>query len=50
MQAMVLEELGQPLKWRKVPAPQPGPEQVLLRVHTCGVCRTDLHVVDGELP
>jgi len=50
MQAMVLEAPGQPLKWRKAPAPQPGPEQVLIRVHACGVCRTDLHVVDGELP
>jgi propanol-preferring alcohol dehydrogenase len=50
MRAMVLEAPGQPLKWREVPVPQPGPEQVLIRVHTCGVCRTDLHVVDGELP
>ena len=50
MRAMVLEEPGQPLKWLEVPVPQPGPEQVLIRVHTCGVCRTDLHVVDGELP
>jgi D-arabinose 1-dehydrogenase-like Zn-dependent alcohol dehydrogenase len=39
MRAMVLEEPGQPLKWLEVPAPQPGPEQVLLRVHACGVCR-----------
>ena len=50
MRAMVLEEPGQPLKWLEVPTPQPGPEQVLIRVHACGVCRTDLHVVDGELP
>jgi alcohol dehydrogenase, propanol-preferring len=50
MRAMVLEKPGQPLQWREVPVPQPGPEQVLLRVRTCGVCRTDLHVVDGELP
>ena len=50
MRAMVLEQPGQPLKWREVPTPQPGPEQVLLRVRTCGVCRTDLHVMDGELP
>ena len=50
MRAMVLEEPGQPLIWREVPVPQPDPEQVLIRVHTCGVCRTDLHVVDGELP
>ncbi|HZE21439.1 MAG TPA: zinc-dependent alcohol dehydrogenase family protein, partial [Desulfobaccales bacterium] len=50
MQAMVLEKPGQPLKHKEVPTPHPGPEQVLIRVRTCGVCRTDLHVVDGELP
>jgi propanol-preferring alcohol dehydrogenase len=50
MRAMVLEKPGQPLKWLEVPVPTPSPEQVLVRVHTCGVCRTDLHVVDGELP
>jgi propanol-preferring alcohol dehydrogenase len=50
MHAMVLEKPGRPLKWLEVPVPTPKPEQVLLRVHTCGVCRTDLHVVDGELP
>ncbi|HEY3344952.1 MAG TPA: zinc-dependent alcohol dehydrogenase family protein [Anaerolineaceae bacterium] len=50
MRAMVLETPGQPLRLREVPVPQPGPEQVLIRVHTCGVCRTDLHIVDGELP
>jgi len=50
MRAMVLEEPGRPLKWLEVPVPAPSPEQVLIRVHTCGVCRTDLHVVDGELP
>ena len=50
MRAMVLEQPGQPLKWLEVPVPTPGPEQVLIRVHACGVCRTDLHVVDGELP
>jgi propanol-preferring alcohol dehydrogenase len=49
MRAMVLEKPGQPLKLLEVPVPQPGPEQVLMRVHTCGVCRTDLHVLDGEL-
>jgi propanol-preferring alcohol dehydrogenase len=32
------------------PVPEPGPQQILLRIHACGVCRTDLHVVDGELP
>jgi len=50
MRAMVLEQPGRPLKWLEVPIPQPGPEQVLIRVHACGVCRTDLHVVDGDLP
>jgi alcohol dehydrogenase, propanol-preferring len=50
MRAMVLEQPRQPLKWLEVPVPKPSPEQVLIRVHTCGVCRTDLHVVDGELP
>jgi len=49
MRAMVLEKPGQRLKWLEVPTPRPGPEQVLIRVHTCGVCRTDLHVLDGEL-
>jgi propanol-preferring alcohol dehydrogenase len=49
MRAMVLEKPGQPLKYMEVPTPRPGPEQVLIKVRTCGVCRTDLHVVDGEL-
>jgi len=38
-----------PLVWTEMPPPQPGPTEVLIRVHACGVCRTDLHVVDGEL-
>jgi len=50
MRAMVLEEPGRPLVRKAVPLPEPGPDQVLVRVHACGVCRTDLHVVDGELP
>jgi propanol-preferring alcohol dehydrogenase len=41
---------GRPLRLEDLPAPQPGPGQVLLRVKACGVCRTDLHVVEGELP
>ncbi|MCL7454899.1 MAG: alcohol dehydrogenase catalytic domain-containing protein, partial [Anaerolineae bacterium] len=49
MNAMVLQQQGQKLEYKEVPIPQPGPEQVLLRVHACGVCRTDLHIVDGEL-
>src|SRR5437868_3227255 len=39
-----------PLELADVPAPRPGPDDVLVRVHACGVCRTDLHVVEGELP
>ena len=39
-----------PLKLVKLPVPQPGPGQVLLRVLACGVCRTDLHILEGELP
>lgn len=49
MHAMVLEAPNTPLKYLEVPVPTPGPEQVLIRVHACGVCRTDLHIVDGEL-
>jgi propanol-preferring alcohol dehydrogenase len=50
MLAMQLERPGQPLQpsWR--PDPDPGPGQVLIKVACCGVCRTDLHIVDGELP
>jgi alcohol dehydrogenase, propanol-preferring len=50
MRAMVLEQIGQPLQLRELPVPQPGPGEVRVRVLACGVCRTDLHVVDGELP
>ncbi|HEX9187974.1 MAG TPA: zinc-dependent alcohol dehydrogenase family protein [Vicinamibacteria bacterium] len=49
MKAMVLERPGQPLREIERPRPSPGPGQVLLRVRACGVCRTDLHVADGEL-
>jgi len=49
MLAMVLEAPGQPLRLLEVPVPRPGPEQVLIRVRACGVCRTDLHIVDGDL-
>ncbi len=49
MRAMVLDRPGVPLVLRDVPIPSPSPEQVLVRVSVCGVCRTDLHVVDGEL-
>ena len=47
---MILEAPGEPLRVAEVPIPEPGPEQVLLRVRACALCRTDLHVVDGELP
>lgn len=49
MYAMVLDRPGQPLVYRQVAIPQPGPGQLQLQVIACGVCRTDLHVVDGEL-
>jgi propanol-preferring alcohol dehydrogenase len=49
MRAMVLVSPGQPLQAMEVPVPQPGPDQVLIRVAACGVCRTDLHILDGEL-
>jgi alcohol dehydrogenase, propanol-preferring len=50
MQAMVLEAPRQQLVPREVTLPNPGPGEVLVRVAACAVCRTDLHVVDGELP
>ena len=49
MRAMVLERQGEPLVERERPTPEPGPGQVGIRVAACGVCRTDLHVVDGDL-
>jgi len=49
MVAMVLEEAGAPLREKKIPVPQPKPGQVLIKVHACGVCHTDLHIVDREL-
>ena len=50
MQAMLLNGPGEPLRWTDLPDRLPGPGQVLVRVAACGVCRTDLHVLDGELP
>ena len=50
MLAMVLEKLREPLKLLERPDPRPAPDEVRVRVSACGVCRTDLHVVDGELP
>jgi alcohol dehydrogenase, propanol-preferring len=49
MRAMVLERAGEPLVLRELPEPEPGPGQVLISVAACGVCRTDLHILDGEL-
>jgi alcohol dehydrogenase, propanol-preferring len=49
MHAMVLDRPHQPLVLKTVPLPAPKPGQVLVKVHACGVCRTDLHIVDGEL-
>ncbi|WP_026379295.1 zinc-dependent alcohol dehydrogenase family protein [Afifella pfennigii] len=50
MRAMVLERPGSPLRSVEMAVPRPGPGEVLVKVAACGVCRTDLHVVDGELP
>jgi propanol-preferring alcohol dehydrogenase len=49
MRAMVLERAREPLRPRQLPDPEPGPGQVLIAVRACGVCRTDLHIFDGEL-
>jgi propanol-preferring alcohol dehydrogenase len=49
MRAMVLEAAGEPLRAKEIEEPRPGAAQVLLSVQACGVCRTDLHIVDGEL-
>jgi propanol-preferring alcohol dehydrogenase len=49
MRAMVLDMPGTPLRASEGPEPRPAPGQVLIDVHACGLCRTDLHVVDGEL-
>jgi propanol-preferring alcohol dehydrogenase len=49
MHAMVLDEPGRPLAARELPDPEPGPGEVLVQVHACGVCRTDLHIRDGEV-
>ncbi|MGB5132581.1 MAG: zinc-dependent alcohol dehydrogenase family protein [Steroidobacteraceae bacterium] len=50
MRAMLFTRAGEPLQATDLPIPAPGPGQLLLRVRACGVCRTDLHLVDGELP
>jgi len=50
MYAMVLKKIGTALEWTELADPQPGPGEIRVKVSACGVCRTDLHVVDGELP
>lgn len=49
MRAMILDEPRTPLRRVEIAVPQPGTGQILLQVEACGVCRTDLHLVDGEL-
>ena len=50
MHAMVLKKLGAALEWTELADPEPGSGEIRIKVAACGVCRTDLHVVDGELP
>jgi alcohol dehydrogenase, propanol-preferring len=50
MQAMMLKAIGATLEWTELADRRPGPGEIRVRVAACGVCRTDLHVVDGELP
>ncbi len=50
MHAMVLNAIGSPLLWTELPDRDPGPGQVRVKVQACGICRTDLHLIDGELP
>ncbi|MCM8595275.1 zinc-dependent alcohol dehydrogenase family protein [Accumulibacter sp.] len=49
MRAMLLQAQGEPLRLAEVPRPIPDPQQIVLEVRACGVCRTDLHVLDGDL-
>ncbi len=49
MQAMVLDASAGPLRRAELPRPSPGPGQILVRVRACGICRTDLHILDGDL-
>jgi propanol-preferring alcohol dehydrogenase len=50
MRAMVMEAAGEPLSLQEVPVPRPETNQVLIQIEACGVCRTDLHILDGDLP
>jgi propanol-preferring alcohol dehydrogenase len=49
MEAMVFTAPGRPLERMDLPVPEPGPGQVLVKIHACGICRTDLHILDGEV-
>jgi propanol-preferring alcohol dehydrogenase len=49
MKAMILDTQNQPLRLTELPKPKPVAAEILLKVHACGVCRTDLHVIDGDL-
>jgi propanol-preferring alcohol dehydrogenase len=49
MRAMVLKQAGRPLELIDIPVPEPKQDQILLKVRACGICRTDLHIIDGEL-
>lgn len=49
MRAMVLHRPGEKLRQEIVPDPEPAPNELLIRIEACGVCRTDLHIVDGDL-
>ena len=50
MYGMILDEPGHKVQSARLPRPQPGPDELLIKVAACAVCRTDLHVVDGDLP
>ena len=50
MRAAVMQDFGQPLAWSDLPTPEPQADEVLIRVHACGVCHSDLHIVDGDTP
>jgi propanol-preferring alcohol dehydrogenase len=47
---MILNKIGEPLEWTHLPDREPAPGEIRVKIGACGVCRTDLHVVDGELP
>ncbi|MGK7369266.1 MAG: alcohol dehydrogenase catalytic domain-containing protein, partial [Candidatus Halalkalibacterium sp. M3_1C_030] len=49
MKAMVLEKQGEELKLKNIKKPEPDPSQIQLKVSHCGICRTDLHILDGDL-